>query len=575
MNRPSGSLTLGVLLGLALLQGDAGALTLAQVDKDFADAAAALEKTTVLVQAQGRAEGLLASSGALIHAEGYILSDADAALLRIEAGRKVHAGKAQVRFADGTTTTARVLHRDEDTDSCLLKIEGKIPAVKPASVGSSDLIGVGSWTLVCGNAFGTANEGRPAVSVGVVSAARARDPASGAGRHETLYTSAAVSPGSNGGPCVDAEGRLVGVVSTWEADPNSPVHDFGRVIPVNRIRKAYQDLPDAAKVFPDPKSLPPRAKSAAYLEESFRIVADRVWPAVVSLAVTRQGSPQRTELMRQGNQALTVPRYGGPASGILYDAEGHVLTAAANLWAYASIRSVAVVLPDRRVFPAKILARDLVRGIALLKIDGKDLPCLLPAPAESLQVGRFAFAVGNPWAGRSDFGPLLTMGVVSALHQLDTHRDAVQTDAGMTDANVGGPLVDLRGRLIGISTLQNPEVYGRNSGIGFAIPVATIEATLPGLKQGLSVLPGFLGIQLLDAGNRIQIQGVTPGSPADKGGLVAGDLVTCFSGIAPKHSAHLRELIAALQAGDEVEVEVLRQGKSRTVHVTLGERPGE
>lgn len=568
--RRSGSCRTVLLLGLLTLASpvSGGALSLAQVDKDFAEAAGVLVRATVLIRGEGAPEGMLGSSGVVIHPDGYVLSDADATLIQVQPGigppQKTHAGKATVRFPDGKVYPATVVKRDEATDSSLLRIDAKGVTFKALPLGSSDEVGVGSWAMLCGNAFGTANEGRPAAALGVISAIHLG----------TLYTSAAVNPGSNGGPCADAEGRLVGIVSTWEAQPSAPLYGFGRVTPLNRIRRRYQELPEFDRLFPDPKTLPPRARSAAVLEEAFRILARRVYPSVVSIAFKRSPGADRTEIVvtPQGKQ-VPLPCYGGPASGLLYDREGHVLTALSNLWGFERITGTTVHLPDGRDLPARILARDRVRGLALLKVEATGLPCLEPASDDGVRVGQFAFALGNPWGRKQEPAPLFTFGIVSALHQLDKRRDALQTDAGMNDANAGGPLVDLQGRLLGLNTLQSPERFGRNSGIGFAVPPAAIAEVLPRMKEGRDVLPGSLGVALAETTDgKVTIQDVVPGSPAENAGLAAGDIVTTLNGQAIGSAAQIVDLIGAMQAGDLAEVEGVRGGAPLKIPVTLGER---
>ena len=560
-----------VLLALLVLAlpAPAGALSLAQVDKDFAEAAGALVRATVLVRGEGAPDGMLSSSGVVIHPDGYVLTDADATLIKVQPGigppQKTYAEKATVRFPDGKAYPAMVVKRDEATDSCLLKIDAKGTTLKALPLGSSDEVGVGSWAMLCGNAFGTANEGKPAASLGVISAIH----------RGTLYTSAAVNPGSNGGPCADAEGRLVGIVSTWEAQPNAPLYGFGRVTPLNRIRLRYQELPEFDRLFPDPKTLPPRARRAALLEEAFRILAKRVYPSVVSITFKRSSGPDRTEsvVTPQGRQ-VTLPCYGGPASGLIHDREGHILTALSNLWGFERISGATVHLSDGRDLPAKILARDRVRGLALLKVEATGLPCLEPAGDDGVRVGQFAFALGNPWGRKQEPAPLFTFGIVSAMHQLDRRRDALQTDAGMNDANVGGPLVDLQGRLLGLNTLQNPERFGRNSGIGFAVPPASLAKALPHLKEGRDVLPGYLGAGLSQTQDgKVSIRSVTPGSAAQKAGLKSGDIVTALNGQAIESMSQIIDLIGAMQAGDLAEVEVIRGGTPLKVPVTLDEPP--
>ncbi len=563
-----------VLLGFL---APADAVPLSEIDKDFTEAAEPLERATVLVRAADAQAGP-GSSGVVMHPEGYVLSDAAATLLKVEAvggkPRKVYADKAVIRFPDGKLFKATLLRRDDESDSSLLKIDdpGSFKAVRP---GSSDELGAGAFVMLCGNAFGTANEGRPAVSLGVVSAADPRDPADGAGRYAQLVTSAAVNPGSNGGPCADAEGRLAGIVSTWGGQRTSAWYGLGIVTPINRIRSRYRDLPCAGKVFPDPKTLPPRAHSAVALEEAFRIVARRASPAIVSLVFKREAGASHREMVNgPDGKPVEIEVYQGPVSGVLYSADGYILTSTYNLWSPEKIQGAEAFLQDGRSFPAKLLGRDQVRGIALLKVEAKDLPFLQPAPPGKLQVGQFVFALGNPRGAAPAGEPFFTFGLLSTQHQLDKNRDALQTDAGMNDANAGGALVNLRGRLIGVNTLVAPARFGRNSGIGFAIPVGKIEEALPGLKQGKNVIPGYLGVVLQQTKDgKVAVAGVQAGGAAQAAGLKGGDLVVLFDGQAVDTVAQLMDLIGALLAGQEVTLKVIRDNGELEFKATLGERP--
>lgn len=564
-----------VLMALAgLVPGSAArADSLAEIDRDFAEAAEGLTRATVHLVGEGAAKDMPGSSGVILHPDGWVLSDADATMtgLAVEEGasprRKAHAERATVRLPDGKTYPAVLVKRDPDTDSSLLKIvpegEAKFRCCRP---GASSGIGVGSWAILCGNSFGTAKEGRPALSVGVIAAVV----------DGQFVTSAAVNPGSNGGPCADAEGRLVGIVSTWGADPASPWNGFGILTPIDRIRERYRDVKDFEKVFPDLKAPPARQHRAGALEEAFRAVARQAAPSVVSITFQRDASAPRTEsITLPDKRTIVVPRYTGPVSGVIVDASGLVATACANLWARESIEGATVHLPDGRDLPAKILGRDQVLGVALLQADAEGLPCLEPAAPAGVKVGQFAFALGNPFGERRAASPFFTFGVVSALHQLDRNRDALQTDAGMNDVNCGGALVDLRGRLLGICSLQSPQLYGRNSGIGFAIPADRVLASLPALKAGRDVLPGFLGVQTAEAAGKVLIVSVVEGSPAAALGLCKDDAIAAINGRAIENALQFRDVMGSLRAGDEAELRVVRSEEALTLKVVLGARPEE
>ena len=159
--------------------------------------------------------------------------------------------------------------------------------------------------------------------------------------------------------------------------------------------------------------------------------------------------------------------------------------------------------------------------------------------------------------------------------------DAIQTDAGMTDGMVGGALVTLEGKLLGLNLLYNPDVYGRNSGIGFAIPVSAIEPSLPKLMRGENVEPGFMGIStpMLNKDGEIVFTGVAPAGPAGTGGLKAKDVLREVDGeSAGKLYATPTDFIEYVKSkapGRILRLRVLRGKTTVDLEITLGSRPGD
>ena len=574
-----------VVLAAAL---PAAGQSLRGIRKEFADVGENVIPATVIVksdQMKGPGGG---STGVIIHPSGYVLSDADATIITAERTpegevKKTHGMDAivQLPYPDLRKFKAVVIRRDPETDSTLLKItEERLEDLHFVPMGSSDGLLVGAFSIIVGNMFGSGQEGEPALSMGCVSALVNRT-GLGGGKYEMIYTSAAVNPGMNGGPSLDAEGRLVGIISTWEADPASPFRALGKVTPIDRIRARYADLDCFDEVFPDPRTLKPRSDEAAVLEQAFSIVARHTYPSVVSIEVDRGGATKPIKMRMQNPRnpggpplEIEMPRYRGPYSGVVLSKDGLVLTCNANLWAYPEIKGITVHLRDGRSLPGKVRARDRYRDVALIEVEATDL---VPLPiAKEPTVGRFALAVGNPFGEDRHDAPLLTYGIVSGVHRLNRDLDAIQTDAGLTDAMVGGALVTLEGELLGLNLLVQPERFGRNSGIGFAIPMTSLETSLPKLRRGDDVLPGTLSVQFGTNDEQAYVCVlVVPNGPAAKGGMESGDVILEVESRRASSFASMEELIDFIREkgpGYNLKVTVGR-GENRTEHdlvITMG-----
>jgi S1-C subfamily serine protease len=454
-------------------------------------------------------------------------------------------------------------------------------------LGTSDALLVGAFNITVGNAFGSGTEGEPALSLGCVSAMMKRE-GLGGGKYQLIYTSAAVNPGSNGGPALDAEGHLVGIISSWVRDPASPFRTLGMITPIDRIRASYAELDCFEEVFPDPRMMKARSDEAAVLEEAFAIIARHTYPSVVCIEVKRKEGTTLTKQIRNPMKAraprnpavpamLTVPRYQGPYSGVVYSKDGLILTCSENLWAFDAIESITVHLTDGRSFPGKIRARDGYRQYALVEIEAADLVPLPRAEEDDLEVGRFALAIGNPFGDKPQEAPLFTFGVVSGVHRLNKDIDAIQTDAGLVDSMVGGALVTLTGKFLGLCLMTNPEYYGRNSGIGFAIPLSAMEKSLPQLLRGTDVIPGYMGCNLAtNEDGEFVVPAVVPKSPAAKGGLKAGDRILEVDGRKASRFKNLTEFIDYSKAkgpGKTLRLKVARGAGEADLEIILGTRP--
>ncbi|MDX2087651.1 MAG: trypsin-like peptidase domain-containing protein [Kofleriaceae bacterium] len=276
----------------------------------------------------------------------------------------------------------------------------------------------------------------------------------------------------------------------------------------------------------------------------------------------------------------------GTGSGFVWDQDGHIIT---NFHVVAHGDRASVTLNDGTTYAARIVGRAPDKDLAVLRIDAPAQK-LLPLPigqSATLKVGQKVLAIGNPFG----LDQTLTTGVISGLGReikSMTQRsifDVIQTDASINPGNSGGPLLDSAGRLIGINTaIYSPS--GANAGIGFAVPVDTINAIVPQLlKTGTLVRPG-LGINILSDQiaaqykiDGVAVLGVTPGGAAEKagirgtqparGGWELGDVIVKLDGVEIHRSSDLFRAIDAHKVGDEVELTLQFEGQRRTVKVVL------
>ena len=276
----------------------------------------------------------------------------------------------------------------------------------------------------------------------------------------------------------------------------------------------------------------------------------------------------------------------GTGSGFVWDQNGHVIT---NFHVIAHGNRASVTLNDGSTYPAEIVGKAPDKDLAILRIDAPPAK-LLPLPlgqSAMLKVGQKVLAIGNPFG----LDQTLTTGVISGLgREIKSVNqrsifDVIQTDASINPGNSGGPLLDSSGRLIGINTaIYSPS--GANAGIGFAVPVDTINQIVPQLlKHGKIVRPG-LGINILSDQIAAQqgiegvvILGVAPGGAAEKagvrgtrptqGGWELGDVIVKLGSTDVKRASDLFRAIDAHKVGDEVDLTLSFQGQKRTVKVTL------
>jgi Do/DeqQ family serine protease len=277
-------------------------------------------------------------------------------------------------------------------------------------------------------------------------------------------------------------------------------------------------------------------------------------------------------------------RQEGLGSGVIVTPDGYILT---NNHVVEGADELKITLADDRDFIAKVIGSDPKTDIAVLKIEGQNLPTVTLADSAKLRVGDVVFAVGNPLG----VGQTVTMGIVSAigrsklglLENVSGYEDFIQTDAAINMGNSGGALVDARGRLIGINSAILSPSRG-NIGIGFAIPINLASFIMNSLVETGGVSRGYLGVtsdtvtadvaeQLgMSPGTRgVVITDIDPDSPAEAAGLKRTDVILAINGRAISTWEELRLLVSQVVPNSKVTLNVIRDGKPRTVHVTLGQ----
>lgn len=270
----------------------------------------------------------------------------------------------------------------------------------------------------------------------------------------------------------------------------------------------------------------------------------------------------------------------GWGSGFIISKEGHILT---NHHVVGEADKIEVTLKDGREFEAKVIGSDPKSDVALIQIKGaNDLPVLPMGDSETLEIGEWVMAVGNPFG----LSHTLTVGVVSAKGRtsigITDYEDFIQTDAAINPGNSGGPLINMRGEAVGI----NSAIFSKSGGymgIGFAIPINMVKMIKEQLIAHGEVYRGYLGVGIqdlskelvesfgLDEGTEgVLISQVYDDSPAEKHGLNQGDVLIQMDGMPVKNVGHFRNMIAMTMPGTDIDLTVIRKGKQKTVKVKLG-----
>ncbi len=313
--------------------------------------------------------------------------------------------------------------------------------------------------------------------------------------------------------------------------------------------------------------------------EYSRLVA-AVVPSVVSITTSRAAPAQDPlELFFGNGQARGQHAQG---SGVIVSKEGHILT---NHHVIAGMEKIEVQLTDGRRVPAQMIGTDEVTDIAVLKINAPNVVPLALGDSDAVRVGQMVFAVGNPFGLQET----VTQGIISAKGRrafADSGVEFLQTDAAVNQGNSGGPLLNLRGEIIGInSAIFSTSREGAWLGISFAIPANVARRALESVLKTGRIVRGYLGVLmqgltpelarqlgLSDARGAV-VLGVLPGSPAAGAGLRERDVIRSFNGRGITDVYVLRELLAEADLNTKVELGIVREGREMTVVAEVVEAP--
>jgi serine protease Do len=348
-------------------------------------------------------------------------------------------------------------------------------------------------------------------------------------------------------------------------------------------------------------------------DQAMEALTSRVRPAVVNVSVTAKVKQQHAMTYngdddQNGDQGQDQPQqqqfqqffgqgspfgqfFQGPmrqqqpsiehglGSGVIISPDGYIVT---NNHVVEGATDISVTLSNRDMYPAKLIGTDPLTDLAVIKIEGHDFPSIPWGESSKLEPGQLVLAFGNPYGFRFS----VTRGIISALDRGNPDSDRrkpgafIQTDAAINPGNSGGALVDARGQLIGINTfLYSPT--GAFSGMGFAIPTKIAQPVVNTLIKDGKITHGYIGVSIEDVTPQnakffdlkkavgAVVSEVTPDSPGGKAGLKTGDVITAFDGKPVSDAGELQMQTSLKHPGDTIHLQVMREGKSLDLAVTL------
>jgi serine protease Do len=371
-------------------------------------------------------------------------------------------------------------------------------------------------------------------------------------------------------------------------------HQVGWLVPGGEKQSGAQKEPFTVE------ATPRVSEEVRSIQTSLSAVAQRAMPAVVNIASTRVYQT-RDELppsplfqdpfFREFFGDDFFRFFGVPqerverslGSGVIVTEDGYIIT---NNHVVSEATQVTVSLADKREFEAKVIGTDPKTDVAILKIDGTDLPLIHLGNSDAARIGDIVLAIGNPFG----IGQTVTMGIISATGRshvgIADYEDFIQTDAAINPGNSGGALVDIEGNLVGINTAIISR-SGGYQGIGFAIPTNIVKGVMDAIVKHGRMIRGWLGVSVQEVTPQIAaefglkkpggalIVEVSPRSPAAKAGLSRGDIIVRYGDEEIEEATTLRNLIADTPINKKVTLTVWREGKTTEVTVVIKEElPG-
>ncbi len=350
-------------------------------------------------------------------------------------------------------------------------------------------------------------------------------------------------------------------------------------------------------------------RAESFMPHSYANMLEKATPAVVSVHTARivrvarggRGLSPQDEMLRRFF-GIPTPRYQEPqgepeerrlpqgiGSGVIVSSDGYIITNhhVVSDQQGGEADEVLVRLNDGRELEAEIMGSDPLTDIAILKVDAEELPAITIADSDNIRVGDVVFAIGNPM----QVGLTVTQGIISATNRSigiygeRGYESFIQTDASINPGNSGGALVDSKGRLIGINSAIISR-SGGNIGIGFAIPTNLATNISTQLANSGEVRRGFLGVGIRDvtpdlaeafdlgSAEGVLIESVEDESAADEGGIERGDIVLSINGKAVETANQFRIQIGNTIPGTSISLEIMRDGKRRTLDLAIGEASG-
>lgn len=276
-------------------------------------------------------------------------------------------------------------------------------------------------------------------------------------------------------------------------------------------------------------------------------------------------------------------RQRGLGSGVIVSPDGYIIT---NYHVVQNADEIKIQLFTEEEYNATMVGYDSKTDIAILKIEGSDFPYAKLGDSNKLEIGEWILAIGNPFG----LSYTVTSGIVSAISRsgigVADYENFIQTDAPINRGNSGGPMINLNGDVVGINTAIYSQTGG-NLGIGFAVPINMVKKIMVDLIEKGKVVRGWLGVYIQDIDsdmaeqfNLPNSQGVllsqiSKDSPADRSGLKRGDVIIEFDGVKISNTSQLRNVVASTQIGKPVIVNVIRDGKTKEIEVTIAAQPDD